>query len=288
MKEKIGLVLEGGGFRGLFTEGVLDNFIEAGIEIPYVIGVSMGTLVGSTYISKQRSRNYNIAMSYANDDRYISMKNFLTQGSFFGIDFVFNDIAYDLMPFDFEAFHSSDQELVIGAMSCHSGLTDYFYKSKLSEEAIMTAMRASVSLPFISKKVTIKGVDYLDGGISDSIPVKKAFMDGCDKVIVILTRHESYVRAAFKNNRIGGVVYHDNPAVIEMMQTRHIRYRETLDYIKGLEATGKALVIRPPEPIKVGRAEKDLQKLHETFRLGQEQGKGCMHLVDTFINHSLS
>ncbi len=283
MGEKIGLVLEGGGFRGMYSEGITDNLLEAGIEIPYVIGVSMGTCVGSCYLSKQKGRNFDIAVSYVNDPRYISFRNLFTQGGIFGMDFIFDEIAYKLHPFDFKTFEAVDQELVVGAMCCEDGGTDYFYKSDMTADELLTAMRASCSLPFISKKVHINGTPYLDGGVSDSIPFQKAFEDGCDKVIVVLTRDAAYERQPFSQHRIGSLFYKDYPAVIDTMGTRHIRYHESLRELEALERSGKALIIRPESPIELGRMEKDVKKLEQTYQMGYEQGKRMIETIKIFL-----
>lgn len=284
MGEKIGLVLEGGGFRGLYSEGVIETLLEKNIKLPYVIGVSMGAVVGSSYLSGQKRRNYDIAMTYVDDTRYLSFRNLLTQGGMFGMDFVFGDLAYELIPFDFDTFDQTDQELVIGAMRCDTGQTDYFYKSKMATTDFMKGMRASCSLPFLSRMVTVNGCKYLDGGVSDSIPYKKAFEDGCDKVIVILTRDEAYRRKPFGNHRLGALVYRDYPAVLEEMEQRHIRYHQSLDALMALEKAGKALVIRPPKPVGLGRLEKDRAKLRATYMMGYNQGKELAEVIEGFVN----
>ncbi len=284
MKEKIGLVLEGGGFRGLYSEGVLENFLENNLHLPYVIGVSMGTAIGSSYIAKQKRRNYDIAMTYVDDNRYLSYRNLLTQGSIFGMDFLFQDLAYELIPFDFNTFRGSEQELVIGAMRCDTGATDYFYKSGMTDADLMTSMRASCSLPFISKMVEINRVKYLDGGISDSIPYKQALLDGCDKVVVILTRDVDYKRKAYNNHRLGAMFYRDFPSVVSTMEKRHIKYHETLDELMLLEKQGKALIIRPTKPIELSRMEKDRAKLRATYMLGYNQGNEMMEEIMTFVH----
>ncbi|PKM65434.1 MAG: patatin family protein [Firmicutes bacterium HGW-Firmicutes-2] len=282
MERKVGLVLEGGGFRGVFTEGILECLLEEEICLPYVIGVSMGAINGGNYISRQKKRNYDIMMTYLNDHRYVSMKNMITKGSLFGMDFLFKDVAYELNPFDFKTFHQSDQELVIGAMSCHSGLTDYFYKSEMDDSALLMALRASSSLPFLSQKVCIKGVEYLDGGVSDSIPVRQAFADGCEKVIVILTRHQGYERKPFSYERIGNMMYRAHPAVVQAMKRRHVYYKETTEYLEKLEKEGLALVIRPPKPILLERAEKDREKIRATYLMGYNYGKEVMDQIKSF------
>lgn len=268
--KKIGLVLEGGGFRGIFAEGFTAWLIEHAIEIPYVIGVSMGAINGVNYVSKQKGRNLRIVEEFIHDSRYISTRNLVTQGSLFGMDFIFDDIAHKHVVFDFETFNTSRQELVIGAMNCETGETTYKRKSTVSTEDMMQALRASISLPFISKLTYLDDVPHLDGGLTDPIPARKALEDGCDKIIVVTTRDLNYVKEPFKGAPVGKMFYRHYPEVTKALKNRHLVYRETQGYLKGLEASGTALVIRPKSPLKVGRTEKNLDKVREAFQLGYQ------------------
>lgn len=270
---KIGLVLEGGGFRGVFVEGITDWLIDQGIEIPYVIGVSMGASNGCSYITKQKSRNLKIVEQFIDDPRYISTKNLVTQGSLFGMDFIFNDIANIHNKFDFEAFQQADQEMVIGAMNCQTGHTTYIKKSDHTNEEMMDALRASISLPFISKIVPIDNTPHLDGGVTDPIPVIQALKDGCDKVIVISTRDKAYVKEAFKGSSVGKVFYRNYPKVTEALSNRYLVYTKTQGSLQALEMTGKALILQPDHPLEIGRTEKNIKKVRQVHTLGYLQAE---------------
>lgn len=280
---KIGLVLEGGGFRGLFVEGFTTWLLENNIHLPYVIGVSMGASNGANYVSKQPGRNLEIVEEFIDDPRYISTKNLITQKSLFGMDFIFNDIAHDYVKFDFHTFKDSDQELVIGAMNCETGKTSYVKKSKNSNEAMMEALRASISLPFVAQTKKINGIAHLDGGLTDPIPAKKALKDGCEKVIVICTRDLDYVKEPFKGAPVSKIFYRDYPAVAKVLKNRHLLYTETQGYLKGLEESGKALVIRPNRALDIGRTEKNLDKVRKVYQIGYETAKKYHQEVLEFI-----
>ncbi len=270
---KIGLVIEGGGFRGLFCEGITSYFLENNIEIPYVIGVSMGAINATNYLAKQAHRNIEIIEQFIDDKRYISKRNLIRTGSLFGMDFIFNDIAHIHHPFDFKTFCASEQEFVIVSMDCNTGQPHYAYKSEHTSEEMMKALRASTSLPFVSKLVMIRDTPYLDGGITDPIPVKQALEDGCDKVIVLLTRDSNYIKEPFKGSTAGKVFYKKYPEVISGLKNRHKVYKDSQVYLKHLEAEGKAFVLRPKTALDVDRTEKNYNKIKAAFDAGYALAK---------------
>lgn len=280
---KIGLVIEGGGFRGVFCEGITTYFLENNIEIPYVIGVSMGAINGANYLSKQPKRNLEIIERFIDDKRYISKRNLLKTGSLFGMSFIFNDIAYQHHPFNFKQFDDSKQEMVIVTMNCESGESAYTYKSNQTPENMMVALQASTSLPFVARKVQIDDQYFLDGGITDPIPVRKALEDGCDKVIVLLTRDEKYIKEPFKGERISQLRYPKYPMITKGLSNRHTVYLESQRLVKDLEEKGQALVFRPKNPLDVGRTEKDFNKIKHAFNEGYQLAKEMHEEVLTFI-----
>lgn len=282
--KKIGLVLEGGGFRGIFAEGFTAWLLEHNIEIPYVIGVSMGATNGANYISKQRGRNLAIVEEFIDDPRYLSKKNLVTKGSLFDLDFIFNDIAKGYNKFDFNTFMTSSQELVVGAMNCTTGQTTFVKKSQSDEAAMMDALRASISLPFISRIAMIDNHPHLDGGISDPIPVKQALSDGCEKVIVVSTREQDYVKTPFKGAAVGKLFYRQYPQITEALKARHLIYSETQDYITDLERQNIAMVIRPMHALPVGRTEKNLDKIRSVFNAGYAAAEAQAKMLRAFMD----
>lgn len=193
----IGLVLEGGGMRGVYTAGVLEYFLEHEIFFPYVIGVSAGAGVAASYLSKQKGRNKIVNVDYVTDPRYISFRNYLKSRQFFGMDFIFDEIPNKLVPFHYDEFYKNDAEFVVGTTDCHTGEPVYFGKEDYGQE-IIKVIKASSSLPFIAPEVHFKERVLLDGGISDPIPIKKAQSDGYEKSVVILTRNRGYTKRPSK------------------------------------------------------------------------------------------
>lgn len=281
MENKIGLVLEGGGMRGVYTGGVLDYFMDQGIYFPYVIGVSMGACNGASYISRQRGRNKKVVVDYIEDKRYISLKGLVKNRSLFGMKFIFDEIPNKLCPFDYETFKKSNQEFIIVATDCDTGKPIYFKKDEC--EDIIKIIMASSSLPFVSKKVEAQGKTLLDGGISDSIPVQKALDDGCEKLVVVLTRNKGYVKKPFKFKRIANRVYKDNKKLVKAIINRYRVYNETLEYVEKLEKEGKAFIIRPEEELKVDRVEKNPHKLEYLYDKGYEEIKNRSEELKAFL-----
>ena len=276
-QQKMGLVLEGGGMRGLYTVGVLDYFIENDITMDYVIGVSAGACHGISYVSKQHGRSYRINTDYIQDKRYISFSNFIKTKSLFGMDFIFDEIPHKLDLFDYETFHSVPTEFVTGVTDVLTGSPVYFGKEHFNQDS--TILRASSSIPIFSPIVEYQGGKYLDGGTSDPIPVRKAVEDGCDHLIVVLTRHRGYLKEAEKFRPVYKKVFKDYPEMIRLLDNRHIIYNESLTYLKQLEAEGRATVIAPSEPITISRFEKNMEKLNGLYQLGKTDAQNSLVLA---------
>lgn len=264
--ERIGLVLEGGGMRGVFTGGVLDVFLEEKIEFPYIVGVSAGACNAVSYVSHQYQRNYRINTIHIKDKRYLSLGNLLKTGSLFGVDMLFNIIPNQLEPLDYEAYRSAPNKLVVGATNCITGCCEYFPVPDL--ELDYKPVEASMSLPLVSNVVEYHGVPFLDGGVSDPIPVRKSILDGNTKNVIVLTQHKEYRKKPTSTLSLLKAKYKKYPRLVEAMERRHLVYNETLDYIKKLEAAGNAFVIRPAEPVDIGRFEKHPEKLAQLYKDG--------------------
>ena len=264
---KLGLVLEGGGMRGLYTDGVLDCLMDRGFTADYVIGVSAGACGGVSYVSGQRGRSRRVNTAYLDDKRYVGLQSFLKTGSVFGMDLLFDEIPNRLDPFDYEAFARSPMEFVVGVTDVETGKPAYFDKSAIAP-GDCTLLRASSSIPVFSPIVEFRGGRYLDGGTSDPIPVKKALADGCDRLVVVLTRDRSYRKKPEGIKAVYRRVFRDCPNMARALEERPRVYNDTLDYIRRLEREGTALVIAPTRPVTIGRFEKDLQKLEDLYKAG--------------------
>lgn len=267
-----GLVLEGGGLRGVFTSGILDYLMEREIEFPYIIGVSMGALNAASYVSKQKGRSFRVPYTHLNNPKYLSFTNFIKEGSYFGLDFIFNKIVYELDPFDFETFENSNQKFISVAANCSTGEAEYFDKNSLNRENNIRALMATSSLPFISKMIKVKENQYLDGGIIDAIPIEKALKDNIQKPIVILTRPYGY-RKKTSGIILSKIIYKNYPQVKNMIKNKAINYNRQMELIEQLEKENKIFVIRPEKPIEMGRTEKNLEKLQKAYDFGYETMK---------------
>lgn len=280
--KNIGLILEGGGMRGIYTTGVLDAFIDADLYFPYTIGVSAGACNASSYISKQKGRNKKIYLDYSRDPRYIGYKNLITKKSLFGMDFIFDELPNNLVPFDFDTFNSSESRFMIVATDCKTGKPVYFEKGK--DKDILTAMRASSSLPFLSPMVEYEDMLLLDGGISDSIPIHKSIEDGFDKNVIVLTRNRGYKKPPFKHTFLLKKFYRKYPNLIDAVLNRYKIYNESLDYIFKLEKENKAFIICPEKKIDIDRTEKDPVKLKKLYDEGYDETKKCLSRLNDWIN----
>ncbi|NBG88174.1 patatin-like phospholipase family protein [Isachenkonia alkalipeptolytica] len=266
-----GLVLEGGGMRGLYTSGVLDFFMEKGLYFPYVIGVSAGACNALSYISRQPGRSHDININYANDPRYINYTNLLKGKGLFNMEFAFNDIPDHLIPFDYRAFEEASERLVIPATDCNTGKAVYFEKDKC--KSIYTAAKASSSLPFVSKMVSLEGYQLLDGGIADPIPIVKSLKDGNTFNVVVLTRHKGYRKSPSVLQKLAKTTYMKNKELAEAICNRYKVYNDTLDYIEKLERENKVLVFRPRKSVEIDRVERDVEKLKNLYWEGYHDAK---------------
>jgi predicted patatin/cPLA2 family phospholipase len=279
---KTGLVLEGGGMRGLFTAGVLDVFLENGISFDYIVGVSAGACNGASYVSRQLKRNLHIQLDYIGEKRYASLANFIKTRSIFGMDFIFDEIPNSLNPFDYEAFSAAGCEYLTGVTDVLTGSPVYFDKYE-SKADFLTKLRASSSIPVCSPMVEISGRKYLDGGTSDPRPMDRAFADGCDKVVVVLTKERGFskpperFRLAYKN------ILRKYPNMIKCMDERHIKYNEARARLKKLAEEGRAFVCMPESTANVGRFEKNREKLVALYKSGVNEARGALGELRAFL-----
>jgi len=255
--------------------------MENDLYFNYVIGVSAGACNAASYISRQPGRNEKVIIGFIKDWRYMSLRSLIVSNSYFGMDFIFDEIPKKYVPFDFETFQKVDCKFLVGVTDCNTGKPVYLNKEDLSEG--FHALRATSSLPFISPIVNFKGYELLDGGISDSIPIVKSIKDGNTKNIIILTRNKEYRKSPMKHTNLLKLKYKKYPWLIKTMINRHKSYNETLEYIEQLEREGKIIVIRPLQELKVGRLEKDPIKLQELFESGYEDAKKYYKKIMEFV-----
>lgn len=268
LDERSGLVLEGGGMRGVFTCGVLDNFMDRGIRFPYTIGVSAGACNGLSYMSGQRGRAKYSNIDLLDKYRYIGLKKLLLTGNIIDFDLLFDKFPNEIIPYDYEAYAQCKEHYEMVTTSCVTGEACY-YDEKLSPERIIDIVRASSSLPFVCPIAYVDGEPMLDGGIADSIPIERARALGYNRNVVVLTRNRGY-RKPDKKGVVPPFMYRKYPALREAIANRNKLYNTQLELIERLEDEDEIVVIRPEKPIVVDRMERDVQKLLDLYNEGYE------------------
>lgn len=264
---KIGLVLEGGAMRGMYTAAILDCFLDKKIKIDGIIGVSAGALFGVNYCSKQKGRVLRYNKKYVNDPRYMGIKSLIKTGEIVNKDFAYYELPLKLDIFDEETYSKSKTEFYAVITNVKTGEAEY--KKIINASIQIDELRASGSMPFVSKPVKIDNNYYLDGALSDSIPILKCEEMGYDKIIVVLTRPLEY-RKKKGNQNLAKLFYKKYPALIEAINTRYIKYNKTLDIIIDKENKKEIFVFRPSKDLKIKRIEKNPEKLQEMYDLGIE------------------
>lgn len=264
------LVLEGGGLRGVFTCGVLDAFMERGIQFPLTVGVSAGACNGLSYMSGQKGRAKSSNIDLMDKYHYVGLKYLLTQGCIMDFKLLFEEFPEKIIPYDYEAYFANPNRFVMVTTNCLTGKAEYLEERK-DPRRVMEIVRASSSLPFVTQITYVDSVPMLDGGICDSIPVEYVLAQGFKDITVILTRNRGY-RKSEKPNPFLRLFYRKYPKLQDAIADRNREYNRTMDLIEHLEEEGKITVIRPLKPIEVDRMEKDTAKLRQLYNEGYELG----------------
>ncbi|MDU1229346.1 MULTISPECIES: patatin family protein [Clostridium] len=262
-----GLVLEGGAFRGLFTAGVLDGLLDIGADFKYVVGVSAGATNAYSYISKQKGRNLEIMEKFLDHKRYVGYGNLIRCKSIMDLDFVFDEIPNKHCIFDYDTFYSYDGKMLVGAFNIETGKVEYFDKDSLDDKNMI--LRASCAIPLMFPFAKINGKLYADGGLKDSIPIKKSIVDGNKKNVIVLTRNEGYVKKQSKANKLTYKLYKKKyPKLADVLNNRYSEYNSQIKFCEELEKNGDAIIIRPTVKMDVSRFERDKNKLKEIYNNG--------------------
>jgi len=281
----VNLILEGGAMRGMFTAGVLDVFDEQNLLFEFVIGVSAGSCMGASYISRQKGRSRNITLTYRHDPRYLGWRCLLREGNLFGAKFAYEDIPNKLILFDYQTFNQSPQRFVAVATNCATGQAVYLKNDTLEhKENMIQAIRASASMPFVSKPVPVNNMRLLDGGIADSIPIEYAMKNGHAKSVLILTRPKGYLKKTKGALGLFRFFMPRRPQLAEALYRRAEQYNHSLTLAKKLADEGNCLIIYPPPDIKVGRLEGDLKKLDAMYQAGYKAGLECTTKLKDFLS----
>ena len=261
-----GLILEGGGMRGVFTCGVLDNLMDRGIRFPYTIGVSAGACNGLSYISRQRGRAKYSTIDLMDKHHYIKYRYLLTKGNIMDFELLFHTFPEQIIPYDYEALAQCEEHFEMVTTSCVTGKACY-YEEKNDPKRVIDIVKASSSLPFVAPISYVDGKPMLDGGIADSIPVRRAQGLGYDNCLVVLTRNKGYRKPA-KPGMVPPLFYKKYPALREAIRQRNQLYNEQIGLVERLESEQRLVVIRPEKPIEVDRMERDTKKLLDLYNEG--------------------
>ncbi len=281
-KNKIGLVLEGGGHRGIYTAGVLDAFAENKISFDGVMGVSAGCVHGASFLSGQIGRSIRYTTKYCDNSNYMGIGSLITTGNFFNEKFCYYDLPETLDPFDNDSFDKNQTQFFAVCTDVKTGSAIYHECETLKGEKIKW-LQASASMPLVSKIIKIDDNLLLDGGIADSIPTKKMQELGFEKNIVILTQEAGYRKNPNSLLPIIKLVYKKYPKLIEAIENRHIIYNQQLEFLEEQENLGNVIIIRPSEKPTASRTEKDKEKILETYNLGK---KDALSIIKNIIEYT--
>ncbi len=277
------IVLEGGGLRGAFTSGVLEYFLEKGIDFDRVIGVSAGACTGASYLSGQKERNRKVNVEYPSDKRYMGFRHLITTGSYFNMKFIFEEIPGRLVSFDESSFFENPAEFDILITSLRTGDPVVLTKGDIANIGVGKALVASSSIPIISKPVNIGGQLFFDGGVSDSIPVKYA-LSKHKKAVVILTRPRGYRKGKLGNTPFFNLAFRKHPEFLETLLKRNEEYNKTLDFCEQMEQEGKLFIIAPSPEFSIGRTEKSFEKRLALYNHGYKLISTEVENLQLFLN----
>ncbi|MBQ6361284.1 MAG: patatin family protein [Lachnospiraceae bacterium] len=279
---KTALIMEGGAMRGLFTCGVMDVFLENEIVFDGAAGISAGVTFGCNYKSKQIGRPLRYNIRFSHDPRYSSFRSLITSGDLYNVEFCYHTIPEELDPFDQKTFAENPMEFYIGAANVETGRMVY-YKCTDGGETDIEWMRASASMPMVSRPVKIGKYTLLDGGIIDPVPYRFMEHKGYNRNVIILTQPKGFVKKKFSAMPLMKASLRKYPEIVKAMEIRHIRYNREMEEIAEREEAGTALVIRPPEALGISRTEKDPVELRRVYEVGREEAERRLEEVKAFL-----
>ena len=279
---KRGLVLEGGGMRGLFTAGVMDEMMENGIPFEGVVGVSAGATFGCNFKSKQPGRVLRYNVRFKDDPRYMGFRTFLKTGDWVGSDFAYHVLPFDLDPVDFDTYNNNPMEYHVVCTDVDTGEAVYRQLPFMDDHEI-DWIRASASLPIISKPVELDNRRLLDGGMADSIPLEYFQKLGYDRNIVVLTQPKGFKKKLQSGMPLIKFLLRKTPKIAEALANRHLMYNRQLDYIDEQERLGNTLLIYPEDELPIGRIEQDEAKMRHVYQMGRDAAKAKMNEIKLFL-----
>ena len=275
-----GLVLEGGGMRGIYTAGVLDVLMENNITFQGVIGTSAGVVHGCSFLSGQKGRSIRYYKKYCNEPRFMSFKSYLKTGNVVETDFAYRQLPNKLDPYDYAAFSQNDTPFYATVTNIESGLAEHIQITDMLTQ--IDVVRASASLPYFSQIVEFGGKKYLDGGCADAIPLKAFQNMGYKKNLVVLTRPADYLKKP-ELKGFAWLKYRKYPSFVKLLKRRHEIYNQTLEYINQCEKRGEIFVIRPTRPLPASRMEHDPQVIEATYNIGREDALSALEQLKNWM-----
>ena len=278
---KKGLVLEGGAMRGLFTAGIIDVMMEAGVEPDGLIGVSAGAAFGCNYKSKQPGRAIRYNTRFAKDKRYSGLKSLLTTGDYFNAQFGYHIVPYQYDIFDVETFEQNPMEFIVVCTDVLTGQAVYHKMERVDFDELEW-LRASASMPLASKVVEVAGRKLLDGGVADSIPLEYFESIGYDRNVVILTQPEGYVKHRTKLMPLMRIGLRHYPEMVKAMDRRYLMYNRELEFVRQAEREGRCLVIRPDGKLPIGHISHDPEEMKRVYQIGREMGLRYIDRIKAF------
>ena len=280
-----GLVLEGGGMKGVFTAGVLDFLMDKKIMFSSVYGVSAGACHMTSYISGQRGRAFDISVDYLDTRWYCSIPSLVTTGNLFNTEVAYSLIPNDLNPFDHEAYEKYEGNAYSVVTDVETGKPEYL-RLKSCRGKNMDKIRASASLPLVARMVEVNGRKYLDGGLSDAIPLERSVRSGNGKNLVVLTKEVGYVRTPISGAELAmlKVRYAAYPNIWKLMRNRDIRYNRQLQYVQDMEKEGRAFVIRPQHKSDTSRIDKNPEHLKQLYQEGYAEAEKNYDKLMAYLN----
>ncbi len=280
---KTGLIMEGGAMRGMFTAGVIDVFMENGVKFDGAAGISAGAIFGCNYKSHQIGRTIRYNKKYGRDPRYCSIRSLIKTGDLYGVEFCYHTVPEKLDVFDQETFEKNPMEFYVGATEVSTGKIA-FHNCRDGKAKDVEWMRASASMPFVSRPVRIDGKLYLDGGITDPVPFKYMETHGYNRNVIILTQPKGYQKKEHHNSALIKMLLRKYPAVADAMLARPSVYNRQMEEIAEREESGQCIVIRPSESLGISRTENDPAELERVYQAGRQEGQKRLAEVERFIN----
>ena len=280
---KTALVLEGGALRTIYSSGVCDAFLDGGLPLPdYTLGVSAGIAYGVSYLSRQSRRNLQLICRYAGDKRYMGLRNLANprNRSYFGLKFAYETIPNELVPFDYDAFAAYPGRAEAVVTNLNTGEAEYLPVPRRDSPNLL--LEATCAIPLMFPVIRIGGQPYLDGGCADAIPWRRAFHEGCDRVVVVLTRERDYCKKPGRSDRAIARAFKRYPGFQETMRTRSERYNACREALFDLERQGRVLVVAPEDTLGCSRTEKDLNTLRALWQEGYFDGRRELERVRAF------